>query len=148
MLQVSSRYTYPSGKHICTPDMDKLLHFMVFGYLYLDQTDTNPWANSESWLWFSFPPLHSWWTHIRYFYRCGIGYRNFRCIEQVSLWLKNPKNIYHPSTPSQFHLASKRLHGHLSANQHMPGHTYLSADYFQVLNWIVANRWTANRWTR
>ena len=34
--------------------------FMVFSYLFLAQTDTNPSTNSKSMFQHSFPPLHSW----------------------------------------------------------------------------------------
>ena len=35
---------------ICAPDKGKLLHLMVFDYLFLAQTDTNPPNNSKSYI--------------------------------------------------------------------------------------------------
>ena len=44
-------------------------------------------------------------------------------IEQVgSMVMGIPKHKYHPSTPSQFHLASKNQHRHLSASQPISVH--------------------------
>ena len=42
-----------------TPDIGIQLHLMVFGYLFLAQTETNPPTNSKSVFQLSFPPLHS-----------------------------------------------------------------------------------------
>ena len=55
---------YQWGEHIRTPDIVKLLHFMVFSYLFLAETDTNPPTNSKSMFQHSFPPLHP-WSHLR-----------------------------------------------------------------------------------
>ena len=49
----------PVGEHIRTPDIGKLLHFMVFGYHFLAETDPNPPTNPKSKFQHSFPPLHS-----------------------------------------------------------------------------------------
>ena len=45
-----------------------------------------------------------------------------------------PKHNCHPSTPSQFHLASKSYHRHLSATQHISVHMHPSAGYYLVQN--------------
>ena len=58
-LRRTNQYTYHWGEHIRTPDIGKQLHFMVFGYLFLAETDTNPPTNSKSMFQHSILLLHS-----------------------------------------------------------------------------------------
>ena len=73
-LRWTNRYTYQMGEHIRTPDIGKLLCFMVYSYLFLPETDTNPPTDPKSMFQHSFPPLHS-WSRLRrtnrYTYRQG-----------------------------------------------------------------------------
>ena len=59
-LRQTNRHTYQWGEHIRTQNMGKMLHFMVFGYLFLALADTNPPTNLKSMFQHSFPLLHSW----------------------------------------------------------------------------------------
>ena len=52
-----------------------------------------------------------------------------------------PKHNYHPSTPSQFHLASDTC---LLAN--MSVHMHPSVGYYPVQNRIIASRWMHMNW--
>ena len=53
-------------------------------------------------------------------------------IEQVGMWLIEFQNttMHHSSPASQFHLASRSLHWHLSASQHTSAHMHPSAGYY------------------
>ena len=59
-LRRTNRYIYQQGEHICTPNIGIELHLMVYGYLFLAQTETTPPSNTKSVFQHSFPPLHSW----------------------------------------------------------------------------------------
>ena len=51
--------TLTSGLTHTYPDIGNMLRFIVFGYLFLAETDTNPPTNSKSMFQHSFQPLHS-----------------------------------------------------------------------------------------
>ena len=58
-LRWTNRYTY-QWVNTYVPDIGNMLRFIVFGYLFLAETDTNPPTNSKSMFQHSFQPLHSW----------------------------------------------------------------------------------------
>ena len=79
-LRQTNRCTYQWGEHISTPDTGKQLHFMVFGYLFLAQTDTNPLTNSKSMFQHSILLLHSssrFRRTNRYTYQWGAIHKRF-----------------------------------------------------------------------